>query len=198
MPSPSCATIPTSGRGRNCCLVLDQFEQWLQGRPIEPSSSWSGRCGNVTAGACRPCSWCATTSGWPLTRLLRAVEVPLVEGANGAAVELFDGRHTPQGARGIRPVAGSACHPASWPPAAKATVFLDRAVQGLTGPDGRVIPVRLSLFVEVVRNRPWTLHTLRALGGMEGIGVKFLEEAFDSALAAPAHRVPPPRGNGRA
>ena len=54
------------------------------------------------------------------------------------------------------------------PAGSEGAVFLDRAVQGLTGPDGRVIPVRLSLFVEVVRNRPWTVHTLRACGVWKG------------------------------
>ncbi len=59
-------------------------------------------------------------------------------------------------------------------------LFLDDVVKGLTAPDGRVIPVRLSLFAEVVRHRPWTHATLQALGGVDGIGVKFLEDRFES------------------
>ncbi len=59
-------------------------------------------------------------------------------------------------------------------------MFLDDVVKGLTAPDGRVIPVRLSLFTEVVRHRPWTRATLKALGGVDGIGVKFLEDRFES------------------
>src|SRR5262249_12853460 len=68
--------------------------------------------------------------------------------------------------------------------------FLDQAVAGLAGADGRVVPVRLSLFAEVVRRRPWTPATLRALGGVEGVGGTFLEEAFDSTSAPPSYRLP--------
>ena len=53
---------------------------------------------------------------------------------------------------------------------------------------GRVIPVRLSLFTEVVRNRPWTPETLRALGGVDGIGVKFLDDCFAQPQYRPYRR----------
>jgi formylglycine-generating enzyme required for sulfatase activity len=71
----------------------------------------------------------------------------------------------------------------------EASLFLDQAAEKLAGPDGHVIPVRLSLFAEVVRLRPWTRTTLRIFGGVEGIEAKFLEEAFESASAPPGWRV---------
>ncbi len=37
--------------------------------------------------------WCATTFGWRPLRFMRELEVPLVEGKNSAAVDLFDPRH---------------------------------------------------------------------------------------------------------
>ena len=169
-------------------LVLDQFEQWLQGRPIDPSAELVRALRQCDGRRVQALLLVRDDFWMALTRLLRAVEVPLVEGINSAAVELFDGRH----ARKVLEEYGRSLGQfptGELPAGGEAAVFLDRAVAGLTGPDGRVIPVRLSLFVEVVRNRPWTAHTLRELGGMEGIGVKFLEEAFDSPLAAPAHRV---------
>ena len=176
-------------------LVLDQFEQWLQGRPIDSSAELVRALRQCDGRRVQALLLVRDDFWMALTRLLRAVEVPLVEGANGAAVELFDGRH----ARKVLEEYGRSLGqlPAGELPAGEETaVFLDQAVHGLTGPDGRVIPVRLSLFVEMVRDRPWTAHTLRALGGMEGIGEKFLEKAFDSALAAPAHRIHR-RGNSR-
>ena len=66
--------------------------------------------------------------------------------------------------------------------------FLEPAVKELAGPDGRVIPVRLTLFAEMLRHRDWTTATLRELGGFEGIGVMFLEETFSAPTAPPAHR----------
>jgi serine/threonine protein kinase/formylglycine-generating enzyme required for sulfatase activity len=160
-------------------LVLDQFEQWLQAHPQEPD--------HLLVSALRQCDgrrvqalvlvrddfWMA------VTRFLRAIEVPLVQGGNAAAVELFDAPH----ARKVLEEFGRALgrlpseSDAAW---GEASMFLAEVVQGLTAPDGRVIPVQLSLFTEVVRHRSWTRATLRAVGGVEGIGVKFLQEQFES------------------
>src|SRR5262249_49744502 len=66
--------------------------------------------------------------------------------------------------------------------------FLDRAIAGLAQ-DGRIISVRLALFAEMVKGKPWTPATLREVGGTEGIGVTFLEETFGSPQANPKHRL---------
>ena len=66
--------------------------------------------------------------------------------------------------------------------------FLDRAVAGLTQ-DGHVVCVRLALFAELVKGRPWTTATLRELGGIDGVGVAFLEETFAARTALPQHRL---------
>ena len=57
--------------------------------------------------------------------------------------------------------------------------FLDQAVAGLAQ-DGKVISVRLALFAEMVKGKPWTPATLREVGGTEGVGVTFLEETFSA------------------
>ena len=64
--------------------------------------------------------------------------------------------------------------------------FLDQAVTGLAQ-DGRVVPVRLALFAEMVKGKPWSPATLRDLGGMDGVGVKFLEDTFSSTRSNPKH-----------
>ncbi|MGO9598586.1 MAG: protein kinase domain-containing protein [Isosphaeraceae bacterium] len=169
-------------------FVVDQFEQWLQGRPIDSSTELVRalrQCDGLRVQALllvRDDFWMATT------QLLRCVEVPLVEGHNAAAVELFSGEHARKVLEDYGRSQGQV-PPGPLPPESEVATFLDQAVRGLTGPDGRLIPVRLSLFVEVIRRRPWTVQALRALGGVEGIGVKFLEETFDSASANPAHRI---------
>jgi hypothetical protein len=66
--------------------------------------------------------------------------------------------------------------------------FLDQAVAGLAQ-DGKVISVRLALFAEMVKSKPWTSATLRQVGGAEGVGVTFLEETFCAATAPPPHRL---------
>ena len=66
--------------------------------------------------------------------------------------------------------------------------FLDQSVQGLAQ-DGKVISVRLALFAEMVKGKPWTPATLREVGGTEGVGVTFLEETFSGTTAPPEHRL---------
>ena len=38
--------------------------------------------------------------------------------------------------------------------------------------------MRLALFAEMVKGKPWTPTTLKEVGGAEGVGVTFLEETF--------------------
>ena len=55
--------------------------------------------------------------------------------------------------------------------------------------DDKVISVRLALFAEMVKEKPWAPATLRAVGGTEGVGLTFLEETFSSPQANPRHRL---------
>ena len=66
--------------------------------------------------------------------------------------------------------------------------FLDQAITELAQ-DGKVISVRLALFAEMVKGKPWAPETLRQVGGTEGVGVTFLEETFSSPQANPKHRL---------
>ncbi|MGO9913562.1 MAG: protein kinase domain-containing protein [Isosphaeraceae bacterium] len=175
-------------RGSKVLLVIDQFEQWLQNHPDDTDGELIAalrQCDGQGLAALllvRDDFWMA------VTRFFRALEVRIVEGVNSAPVELFDLQHarnvlTELGrARGRLPdsaIAGGS----------EQARFLDKAVEELAGPDGRVIPVRLTLFAEMLRHRDWSTKTLRDLGGMEGIGVTFLEETFSAHTAPPAHRV---------
>src|SRR5262249_18301019 len=113
-----------------------------------------------------------------VTRFLRELEVRLVEGQNSAAADLFDTRH----ARKVLIAFGQAfgCLPADTAArTAEHERFLDQAVAGLAD-EGKIVPVRLALFAEMVKGRRWLPATLREVGGMEGIGVTFLEETFST------------------
>jgi hypothetical protein len=48
--------------------------------------------------------------------------------------------------------------------------------------------VRLALFADMMKGKPWTPASLKAVGGTEGVGVTFLEETFSAATAPPEHR----------
>jgi hypothetical protein len=170
--------------GRKVVLFLDQFEQWLHGQ--------RGREDTALARALRQCDgrhvqcvlmvrdefWMSTT------RFLRELEIPLREGHNAASVDLFDLRH----ARKVLAAFGRAFDALpEGPLTADQERFLDRAAAELAL-EGKVVPVRLSLFAEMVKDRPWEPTTLHNLGGAEGIGVAFLEEAFCGRGTPPRRR----------
>ena len=48
--------------------------------------------------------------------------------------------------------------------------------------------MRLALFAEMVKGKPWTPATLKEVGGTEGVGFTFLEETFSASTAPPEHR----------
>jgi formylglycine-generating enzyme required for sulfatase activity len=179
------ARLRRGGVAGKVLVVLDQFEQWLH-------SHAGGQRSELVEGL-RQCDgvhlqclilvrddfWMATT------RFLQELEVPLAEGSNAVGVDLFDRRHarlvlqTFGRAFGVLPDGALA---------AEQERFLEQAVEGLAQA-GKVVPIRLALFAEMVKNRSWTPATLEQLGGAEGIGVAFLEETFSAPAAPPEHRL---------
>ena len=115
------------------------------------------------------------------------LEAELIPGQNIALVDLFAQRHAKKvltlfgQAYGLLPERSSDL-------TEDQQTFLDLAISGLTQ-DGKIVPVRLALFAEMVRERSWTTQTLREIGGIEGVGLTFLEETFSSPQANPKHRL---------
>jgi eukaryotic-like serine/threonine-protein kinase len=168
-------------------IILDQFEQWLQSHVSDrdqPLVNALRHCDGRRVQAViltRDDFWMA------ITRFFRALELPLAEGVNSAPVELLDSKH----ARLVLKAFGHACGRFSGPggePTDDENRFLDFASAGLAGSDDGVAPVRLSLLVEVVRRRAWTPATLIALGGVDGIGLTFLQETFDRDASPPSYK----------
>jgi eukaryotic-like serine/threonine-protein kinase len=171
-------------RGKKILLVLDQFEQWLHANRESSSTELVQalrQCDGEHVQAViliRDDFWMA------LTRFMRELEVPLIEGQNSGAVDLFDLRH----ARRVLSAFGRAF--GALPEGAMSAdqeLFLDQAVQGLAQ-EGKIISVRLSLFAEMLKGKPWTPASLKEQGGAEGVGVAFLEETFSASTAPPEHR----------
>jgi serine/threonine protein kinase/formylglycine-generating enzyme required for sulfatase activity len=167
-------------------LILDQFEQWLSARGQVQE--------NELVAALRQCdgthvqALCLVRDDFWMaaTRFMRDLEIDLVPNENVGVIDLFDVKH----ARRVLAAYGRAYETL---PAEDGKLtrdqksFLDAASAGLAQ-DGRVVPVRLALFVEMIKNRPWTPATLQAMGGMDGVGLKFLEDSFTSPRSNPVHR----------
>jgi serine/threonine protein kinase len=175
--------------GRKLVLVFDQFEQWLNAHPAS-AAGLAEALRQCDGGRVQALLLVRDDFGMAAARFLRELEVPIVEGRNFATVDLFDAPH----ARRVLAEFGRAF--GRLPEdlgavTAEQAAFLDQAVAGLAE-GGRVISVRLALFAEMVKAKPWTAASLREVGGAAGIGVAFLEEALGARAANPAHRLHAP------
>ena len=175
---------------RRLLLVIDQFEQWLHGRDCDQESEMSLALRHCDGHSIQ-CLLLVRDDFWlALSRFMALLEIPVRQNHNAALVDLFSMAH----ARRVLVELGIAydripLHTSERTPGQNQ--FLDEAVAGLSE-EGRVFPVRLALFVEILKNQPWEPETLERIGGVEGIGFQFLEESFSSDLAPAAQRVHQP------
>jgi eukaryotic-like serine/threonine-protein kinase len=173
--------------GKKVLIVLDQFEQWLHARRGEENTELVQALRQCD-GERVQCLLMVRDDFWmAASRFMEQLEIRIVQGENAAAVDLFDPRH----ARKVLAALGRAFGTLPAGPdelSKEQEAFLDQAVGGLSE-DGKIISVRLALFAEMVKSKPWTPATLKEVGGAEGVGVTFLEETFGAANLAPRIRL---------
>ena len=171
--------------GRKVLIVVDQFEQWLHAGASKDGSELISALRQCDGGQVQAILMVRDDFWMAATRLMRALEVPLVEGDNSAAVDLFQVRHSQKVLAAFGRAFGDLA--AGGSTQEEQQLFIEQAIAELAD-DGRVIPVRLSLFAEMIKGKPWTLTTLKSVGGASGVGVAFLEETFSASTAPPEHR----------
>ncbi len=172
--------------GKKVLLVIDHLEQWLHARKEEENADLVQALRQCDGGRVQ-CIVMVRDDFWmAVIRFMRELEIRLVDGQNSMAVDLFDIDH----ARKVLAAFGQAFGrlPETVSGAGKEpSDFLDQAVSALAQ-EGNVVSVRLALFAEMMKGKPWTPSSLKAVGGIEGVGVTFLEETFSAATAPPEHR----------
>lgn len=173
--------------GGKVLIVLDQFEQWLHSHADDPSSELLDALRHCD-GAHVQCIVLVRDDFWmAISRFMRNLEVPLVEGENSQAVDLLPQRH----AEHVLAAFGKGCGAIPGDDDSASEMheqFIAESVAALAE-DARVICVKLTLFAEMMKNRPWTPSELRNVGGTMGVGITFLEETFVASTAPPLHRV---------
>jgi serine/threonine protein kinase/formylglycine-generating enzyme required for sulfatase activity len=172
--------------GKKVLIVLDQFEQWLHAKKLEESTELVTALRHCDGGRMQSIVLVRDDFWMAATRFMRELEVRLVEGQNSAAVDLFPIRH----AEKVLAAFGRAF--GALPEALSETtndqkLFLQQAVSGVAQ-EGKVTSVRLALFADMMKGKPWTLASLKEVGGTEGVGITFLEETFSASTAPPEHR----------
>lgn len=174
-------------RDSKLLIVIDQFEQWLHSTAPEDR--------HVLLDALRQCDGVRVQClllvrvdfMMGFHRFMNDLEVPIQEGRNSAAVDLFDTLH----ARKVLGEFGRAfgrLEADGERLTSQQEEFVEQAVDGIAT-DGKVIPVHLALFAEMFKGRPWDTKSLRAVGGMRGLGATFLEEMFSATTAPLEHRI---------
>jgi serine/threonine protein kinase/formylglycine-generating enzyme required for sulfatase activity len=172
--------------GQSVLLVLDQFEQWLHAKRSEDNSQLVQALRQCDGGRVQ-CLVMVRDDFWmSVTRFIAQLEVELLQGRNVAAVDLFDLRHSRKVLAAFGRAFGSLPENAH-ETTAQQSAFLDQAVSGLAQ-ENKIVSVRLALFAEMMKSRPWSPASLKAMGGTEGVGVTFLEETFTASTAPPQHR----------
>jgi eukaryotic-like serine/threonine-protein kinase len=172
---------------RKVLLVLDQFEQWLHAKRSEENTELIAALRHCDGEHLQAIVLVRDDFWMAATRFMRGLEIRLIEGENSAAVDLFDLLHSKRVltafglAYRVLPDRASEFTP-------EQQAFIDQSVTGLAQ-DGKIISVRLALFAEMVKGKPWTPATLKEVGGTEGIGLTFLEETFSASSAPPEHRL---------
>lgn len=167
-------------------IVIDQFEQWLHGSHELEKAELVNALRQCEGGRVQ-CILMVRDDFWmSVTRFLKALEIPLVEGENSAAVDLFPEDHASRVLRAFgtafERIPSDRQHLTE-----EHNEFISTAVSSLAS-DGRVICIRLAVFAEMMKTREWKPETIRDIGGPQGLGVAFLEETFSGSTTAPERR----------
>ena len=165
-------------------IVLDQFEQWLHAQREEENTELVQALRQCDGGHVQ-CIVMVRDDFWmAATRFMRELEVRLVEGQNSAAVDLFDPSHAGKVLAAFGRAFGKL--PGSSADRSKDQEhFLKEAVAGLAQ-DGKVVCVRLALFAEMMKGKPWTPATLKRGRGQQGGRVHVSGGDASAAATAPA------------
>ena len=186
IPLPELASQVRSGklipRGIKLLLVLDQFEQWFSIDTAD-KNRWTDMLRHCDGQRLSTLLMIRDDFWMQTTRLMREIEVPMVEGVNAGSLDLFSLNHAENVLRWMGFAYG--CLPQNYGEGLtkEHKEFLKQAIERISD-HGKVIPVKLTVFVEMMRERTWIPSTLEKVGGFEGLGVFFLDELFNSKHAS--------------
>ena len=168
-------------------LVIDQFEQWYHAKGAEPGTELAKALSECDGGRVQAIILVRDDYSMALHRFMADIGVRQNQDQNFAVVDLFDLQH----ARKVLIEFGRGYGMLPDDPkemTGAQNEFLNRTIKGLSQ-EGRVVSVRLALFAEMLKGKPWTAETLKQVGGAEGVGVTFLEETFSARTAPPSYRI---------
>ena len=175
-------------RNENSCkvvLIIDQFEQWLHTNLADPDNTLISALRQCDGGSLQAVVMVRDDFAMAAARFMDSLEIPILQGHNFDTIDLFEEQHAVKVLSRFGQAFGKL-------PAKKnefsqeQNEFVTSVVKGLSS-EGKVVPVRLALFADMIRTKPWRNATLAEVGGTAGIGVNFLEDTFSGRSANPKH-----------
>ena len=170
-------------KNQKLLIILDQFEQWLSDKieyENQPLVQALRQCDGIRIQClilCRDDFWVS------VGQFMRLLEIPIQDDNNAMALPLFDKRH----ARKVLTSFGQAQQDLpdeSIGLSSQQQEFIDNAVESLATKN-KIICVRLSVLSQMMLGREWTNIELNRLGGLEGVGLSYLDEIFHGAGVPP-------------
>lgn len=167
---------PSHLKSRKLVIVLDQFEQWLHKLSLSERAQLVNALRQCDGGKLQALLLVRDDFWLPANRFFQELELPLTPSQNATLIDLFDLGH----ARRVLTIFGRSLGkfpPHDEPLTAAQRRFVVEAVEELSR-NSQVVPVRLSLFAETIKSKPWTIGAFRSLGGADGVGMAFLDESL--------------------
>lgn len=156
-------------------IVLDQLEQRLSRGDDFQNSELARALRFCDGRLLQALMLCRDDFLTHLTRFTYGLGVDVREGENAQAIDLFERKHARKILLKYGQAFGQLPDDTELTPAHEE--FLQVVFAELATAD-YVVCVRLVMFAELFRGRPWTLAELQEVGGVAGVGEKFLEATF--------------------
>ena len=159
--------------GRKLLVVFDQFEHFLQ-QSSESEDSSITRMLERLDGVHTQCILVIRDDFvLKLHRILERCSIPFSIGSNVQAVDTFDKKHARMVLEAIG--RGHRCLPDSPQLNRSQKNFLKRSIELLEF-EGRIRPVDLALFTEMLKTREWKPSVLESISCLEVLGERFLDD----------------------
>ena len=162
------------GQNKKLLLIVDQFEQWLYSRDLLKDSNLIQALRQVDGLAIQVILLVRDDFMFPVNRLMGLLELEIQENRNFTMMDLFPISHACK----VLKLFGQAlnCLPEG-EISKKHEKFIQESIESISV-EGKVVPARLAIFADMIKSKSWEMKSIRAVGGVEGLGVQFLEEIF--------------------
>jgi serine/threonine protein kinase/formylglycine-generating enzyme required for sulfatase activity len=164
-------------------LVIDQFEQWLNHHRDADITTLHEALRQCDGANVQTILLVRDDFMLGLSSFMDQLDESLLQNQNFATIEAFGISH----GRKVLAAFGRAFGTVNQPPTASQEAFINASIDELAK-IGRLEPVQICLLSEMVKNKPWSTATLRELGGIQGLGIAFLEERLTGTSAHPMLR----------